>query len=394
MPDAKEEEVNALDMSDEDFAKLDFDALPEDKEEEEEEVVEEDNSETSDEVTDAAEETVEEETDENDVEEKEEEEDESDGSAKEEVKDPDADEDDDKAESDVDKETKEKPDKDTKVEEKAPEVDYEAAGKRLFEPFKANGKEIQVTTIDDAISLMQKGANYNKKMLGLKPNLKLLKMLENHDLLDEEKLSYLIDLDKKDPKAVTKLVKESGVDPLDIDLKAPDEYKPSTYTVDDKTVALDEVLGEIRDTDSYDTTISIIGSKWDNTSKDILVANPSIIKIINEHVESGAYQTIQSKVDSERMFGRLVGLSDLEAYKQVGDAINKEGGFSAPDTTGDILQKPLVKAKEKTVDPKLKSRKKAASSTNRKATSAKKENFNPLSMSDEEFEKMAASEFI
>ena len=94
------------------------------------------------------------------------------------------------------------------------------------------------------------------------------------------------------------------------------------------------------------------------------------------------------------MFGRLVGLSDLEAYKQVGDAINAEGGFNNPDTTQSTLEKTPVKAKTKTVDPKLKSRKKAASSTNKKATSAKKENYNPLSMSDEEFEKMAASEFI
>ena len=47
---------------------------------------------------------------------------------------------------------------------KAPEVtepDYKAASEQVFKPFKSNGKQITVANPEDAISLMQMGANYN-----------------------------------------------------------------------------------------------------------------------------------------------------------------------------------------------------------------------------------------
>lgn len=90
--------------------------------------------------------------------------------------------------------------KDTKPVEKEPteqSVNYEQEYKRILAPFKANGKEVEVKSVDDAITLMQMGANYQKKMAALKPNLKILKILENNGLLDEGKLSFLIDLDKR-----------------------------------------------------------------------------------------------------------------------------------------------------------------------------------------------------
>ena len=86
--------------------------------------------------------------------------------------------------------------------------DYKAEYQRLLAPFKANGKDIQVTSVDEALTLMQMGANYNKKMAALKPNLKVLKLLDTHGLLDENELNFLIDLKEKNPKAIMKLVKD------------------------------------------------------------------------------------------------------------------------------------------------------------------------------------------
>ena len=62
-----------------------------------------------------------------------------------------------------------------KQEESA--VDYKTEYERLLAPFKANGRDISVKGVDDAITLMQMGANYNKKMAALKPNLKLLNFI-------------------------------------------------------------------------------------------------------------------------------------------------------------------------------------------------------------------------
>lgn len=251
---------------------------------------------------------------------------------------------------------------------------------RLFSPFKANGKDIKVDSIDEAITLMQMGANYNKKMAGLKPNLKLLKTLENNGLLDESKINYLIDLDKKKPEAINKLINDSGIDPLDIDV-SDEDYVPNTYTVNDKELELDSVLEEIQDTPAYNSTIDILSNKWDEKSRQLLVENPQIIKVINEHVENGLYEQITSLVEKERTFGRLTGLSDIEAYKVTGDKL-----FSNQEATKKpaIVKRPTTKK----TDPKVTNKKKAASSTKGRP-SQKQTEFNPLSLSDAEFEKIS-----
>lgn len=292
----------------------------------------------------------------------------------------------------TDKEVKDKP----KVTEDATAVDYKAVHDKLMAPFKANGREMQVSNVDEAIHLMQMGANYNKKMAGLKPSLKILKMLENEGLLDESKLTYLIDLDKKNPQAVQKFIQESGVDPLTMDPEQKHEYAPSSkYTVADSQIELDEVLSEIKDTPSYARTIHAVTNQMDEPSKRLLLSQPRSIALINEHISNGIYDRIMNKVENDRTFGRLVGLSDIEAYKQVGDELHKSGAFN--DVITPTTQKePVVVATTvpaSQTDNSLKDKKRAASPT--KPTVAKKaplpEDFNPLSMSDADFEKFAAS---
>jgi hypothetical protein len=222
-------------------------------------------------------------------------------------------------------------------------------------------------------------------------------MLENNDLLTEERLSYLIDLSKKDPAAIQRLVKESGIDPLDMDLEKGDEYRPKSYTVSDSDVELDGILDEIRGTDSYATTINIIGNKWDDSSKKVLLGEPSIIRVLNEHVASGVYTQIQTEIDRERMMGRLNGLSDLEAYQTVGDAINARGGFQVQEAQPSVTSaqpKVLTKSTKSDIsDPKLIDKKRAAGVTQSVVPTKKTSTLDPLGMSDEEFEKMSSSAF-
>lgn len=382
--DLEEDQTNPLEISDEEFNNLSLDALESTEDDsEEEEDNDDDNSEASDDDSDN-DDSDDDDSDDSDIEE-------------------DEDENDDDDEEDVAVKGTEpfKESKETQIEDKKEKeetnresnIDYKAEYQKLLAPFRANNRDMQVDSVDDARTLMQMGANYNKKMAALKPNLKLIKMLDNNNLLDEQKLSYLIDLDKKNPDAIAKLIKESGVDPLEIDTEADSNYQSGTYTVNDKEVELDGILDEIKDTKSFNETIDIIGNKWDEPSKQILLDNPSIIKIINEHVETGIYAQIQAVVEKERMLGKLDGLSDIEAYKQVGDALNAQNGFTQESNS--VATTPVRKKKvNKNADSKLRSRKKAAGFT--KSTPSKKSNddFNPLNMSDEEFEKIASSKYI
>lgn len=293
----------------------------------------------------------------------------------------------------TDTETEEEPVKEKETEVVDTGLDYKTEYEKILKPFKANGKEIKVDSVDEAIQLMQMGANYSKKMASLKPGLKVLRMLEDNGLMDEAKLSFLIDLEKRKPQAINKLVKDSGIDPLDIDVNDSTEYKPSSYTVDDKELELDAVLEEISSTSAYSRTIDVVSNKWDATSKKVLLSNPTIIKVINEHIDQGIYDQITSVMDKERMLGRLTGLSDLEAYKEVGDMLHAQGKFGvAPQAQqAKKIVKPKPKASE---DPSLVARKKAAGLTQSKPSTSKSSNddFNPLALDDSEFEKMFANQ--
>ena len=269
-------------------------------------------------------------------------------------------------------------------------TNYEDQLKSLMAPFKANGKDMQVDSVEDARQLMQMGANYNKKMAGLKPNLKLLKMLENNELLDESKLSFLIDVQNKNPDAIKKLLKESGIDPLDVDLEAQTDYTPKTYTVSDSEVDLDNVLADLKDTPTYHDTMDIISNKWDDASKQVLVGSPDIIRAINAQVAAGTYEQITKVMETERMLGRLDGLSDIAAYKQIGDMLFQAGKLVGAQPQQE--SKPEIKApnvSKQANDPKLKARKLAAAGTKAKPASKAPAAFNPLALSDDEFEKAA-----
>lgn len=276
-------------------------------------------------------------------------------------------------------------------------VDYKSEYEKLTAPFVANGREIRVKTVDDAISLMQMGANYNKKMAALKPNLKLLRLLENNNLLSEEKINFLIDLDKKTPGAVNKLITESGLDPLDLGANKDADYKPTARTVDDREIELDEVLGDLSTTPTYKRTIDIVSAEWDTASKRAVAEAPQLLRVINDHVRTGVYDLIKAEVESERMFGRLQGISDIEAYRQVGDAINARGGFAHLNAQGQQTQqqKQVVAPKPKQAnDEKLNEKRRAAAAAKPAATTPKPaKEFNPLALSDEEFAKAASRSF-
>lgn len=276
-------------------------------------------------------------------------------------------------------------------------IDYKAEYEKLFAPFKANGREIQIKSPEDAIALMQMGANYNKKMAALKPNLALMKLLEKNDLLDEGKLSFLIDVDKKNPEAISKLLQDSGLDPLDLGAEKASGYKPNTYAVSEKEVELDGVLDEIKDSTTYHRTIDLVGNKWDVASKKVISDQPGLLKVINGHMQNGVYDIISAEVERERLFGRLSGLSDLEAYKQAGDAINARGGFKHLDTPSPTAPtKTVITAPQpdQAAIDKLKDKRRAASSTKSGAPKDDLKDFNPLNMTDEEFSKLDVEKLI
>lgn len=274
--------------------------------------------------------------------------------------------------------------------DKGPTAEEQLA--KLLSSFKASGRDFKVNSVDEAIQLMQKGVNYHDKMHGLKPVMGIARMLEREGLLDEGKLSYLIDLHKKKPEAIAKLVKESGVDTLEVDDNKVAAYKPGAYGLTPQENALEDALTDLQQYSSHNRVIELVNTKMDHASRKTVIENPHVLLHIASQIDSGVYDVIQAEVDKQRILGNLRGMSDLQAYDQVGNALNEQGAFNhlAPKAPAAQQPAPVVVAPRQPAPKPVNPAKVAAAPAKTTAAPAvKPKSFNPLAMSDDEFMKLA-----
>ena len=217
-------------------------------------------------------------------------------------------------------------------------VNFEAKYKEAMAPLKANGKTIEIQSMDELRQLASMGANFTRKMQDIAPHRKILAMLENNGLLDEAKLSFFIDLDKKNPEALKKLIKDSGVDPLDIDVSVEPAYQAGNHKVSDNEIAFRTVLEDLQSTPTGQETISLINSSWDQASKEELWKAPEVMATIQQQRENGIYDAISAEINRQAMLGKIpAGTPFIQAYLNVGNEMNARGAFTkvnAPNSTG------------------------------------------------------------
>ena len=266
-------------------------------------------------------------------------------------------------------------------------IDYKLAYEELMAPFKANGAEITVTGIEDQRRLMKMGANYEAKMNGIKPvrvlqkTLADAKIIDGDGNIDQNRLNHLLDLDRGDPEAIKALLKQAEVDPLDLDLDDVN-YTPENHMADQGQMDFDEVVKDLESSPAFGQTADVITNTWDKSSRDFFFENPNAMRDLNADIESGVFENINNIVQSEKVQGRLAGMSDIQAYISVVRSIDAEGaGQNEAPASGSG------------------SRKSAASAAKRKAAGISKSRgkskpavINPLNMSDEEFEKLYGAE--
>lgn len=275
----------------------------------------------------------------------------------------------------------------------AKEPDYKAFYEQVLgKPLKAGGKTIELKSPDEAIQLMQMGADYTRKMQALAPQRKFLLMLENNGLLDEGKLSYLIDLDKKNPEAINKLIKDAGIDPLEIDVNAESTYREGNHRVSDKEAVFVTVVEDLQSSPTGSETLKVFNT-WDHASKEVTWNNPDILSLIHTQRESGVYDRISTEIDRRKTLGQIpTNVPFLQAYKQIGDELAASGSFddlvqAKPPVQTDKTPVPVATQVQKPKPAVKNSDKVNAASQTRSSPKKAESKVNPLSMSDADFEK-------
>ena len=193
--------------------------------------------------------------------------------------------------------------------------------------FKADGKDLQVRSPEDAVRLMQMGVNYSRRMQEMKPLRAQHEMLKSVGLDDPAKLNHMIEVMQGKPDAIQKLLKDRKIDPIDIDTTKEVAYKPANHAVDPKTLAFREAIETTLTQEGGADLIKDINSSWDDVSKEALRDQPAIFQNLLDQKKSGVYVRIKKELDYQRTMGFLTDVPFVQAYHQVGEAMQKAGVF-------------------------------------------------------------------
>ncbi len=197
--------------------------------------------------------------------------------------------------------------------------------KKVTATIKADGKDFSVRTPEEAIRLIQQGVNYSRRMNEIKPMKAMNRLLTDHGLNDEAKISFLIDVSKGDKTAITKLLKDRGIDPMDLDVSTETSYQAKSYSGTPQEVAFRDAIDTTMETAEGKTLIGEIHDKWDAGSKQKLQERPEILGNLLELKQTGVYGKIVDELDRQKALGYLTHVPFLQAFDQVGEAMKNVG---------------------------------------------------------------------
>lgn len=259
------------------------------------------------------------------------------------------------------------------------ETQYGEYWKKVSAPFKANGTMYQPRSPEDIINLMQKGANYTQKMQKIAPYKKAFETLSKNNI-DDQELNFLIDLKNGNKDAIKALLKRNKIDSMELSDfdDSPNHYIPNNHIVSEQEIEIQDILSDI--SNNREKIEDVLYNKWDEQSRQTMIQNPKLIRLLNEELELGRFDEIQHQVESIKMFGNNNGMSDLDLYSALARQYTQH------------QQAEFQKASQNISNVnKQQASKKAAAPSGRTTNTGKGKSFTPqdiLSMPEEEFMKL------
>lgn len=185
-------------------------------------------------------------------------------------------------------------------------VSHEDFVKAVTSEFTANGRKVKIEDPEDIIRLMQMGLNYNKKMEVIKPNLGMIKTLQEHGINSLEELQFLIDLKNHDKTAIAKLIQDSQLDTYDLPDLEESPYVPKAKVLTNEQAAFDDVIKDVQALPNGEHLLrSLSGQTWDDRSLQFFQEEPQAIYALYEDKQSGLYDEVLSIIDTDKSLGRI-----------------------------------------------------------------------------------------
>lgn len=183
--------------------------------------------------------------------------------------------------------------------------------------FKANGREVSVDDPKDIIRLMQQGFNYQKKMADLKPQKRILKTLEQHGLLDENKLNQAIEILAGKPEAIAQFLKDRNIDTFELPDVSEQPHQFGNYLVNENQVTFEEKIQELQNSNHGNEVLGLI-QRLNNEDFAEVFNNQHIIDDLKFHADSGLMSDALSQLEKDQALGRVpANMSFLNAYNAI-----------------------------------------------------------------------------
>jgi hypothetical protein len=191
--------------------------------------------------------------------------------------------------------------------------------------FKANGQSFEFS--DDEMKeafpkIFGQAMDYTRKTQELAPWRQTISAMKDNGLTADD-INTLIEVKKGDKNAIASLIKATGVEALDLDLEAEQNYIPKQYGKTEKELAVDEVIDRISGDREYEYTRSVVNTQWDAKSREAMFENPKIIEGLHLDIKEGKFDTINSTAVKLKLKDGGV-KSDLDYYIDAIGVIDSE----------------------------------------------------------------------
>ena len=243
---------------------------------------------------------------------------------------------------------------------------------------KAVGTEVEFT-LDELKELASKGLDYTKKMQEIAPWKKQIAMMKEHKVSKDD-INLLIDLKSGNKGAILSLMKDNGIDRLDVDMDEIN-YRPRDYSTPDSQLALRETVSRLAlDRDVYPRTERVVDVEWDAVSRSKLLAEPTMIEGLHNDIKSGLYDKVMpTALKLKALDGGTK--SDLDYYIEAGRRYMETA-------TQQVNQQTEVKRKSHQEDIDKNSQRRKAASLPKSKAGQKKDIINYLDeIPDEDYHK-------
>lgn len=263
---------------------------------------------------------------------------------------------------------------------------YEEFYKRVMAPFKANGKTIQLNSTEEAIALMQKGVDYTRKMQDIARYRKPMLMLERANLLNEDQISFFIDLVNGDQEAIRKLLRDKNIDAFSLPSEdEPINYVAGAHKISDDQINFKEQLDNIATQPKGVEFLKEV-NEYDQQSKDHIYKEPRILQALYQQKQGGLYDKIVEEIERQRILGQIPdNVPFLIAYNTIGNKLFGQGSNNQQSRNGLATQQPLTRKPAITSNRLNNSQRAKSAGLTRTSNRSVGRTKNPLEMSDEEF---------